>query len=104
MRNVMKEAWNIARAAAVRFGGSAKDFFAASLKEAWKLANNETVVGAVCEEEAARIARFVWVGKVRVEGGDFVHVFNSNRSLFGAGHKVVSFGLCGCSFTNRWWG
>lgn len=34
--NVMKEAWRIAREAVVKFGGKPREYFALSLKEAWK--------------------------------------------------------------------
>lgn len=33
--NVMKRAWEIAKAAVVQFGGKVKEYFAASLKQAW---------------------------------------------------------------------
>lgn len=33
--NVMKKAWEIARAAVVRFGGNVKEYFAEALKQAW---------------------------------------------------------------------
>lgn len=33
--NVMKEAWRIAREAVGKWGGKAREYFAASLKEAW---------------------------------------------------------------------
>lgn len=35
MKNVMKNAWEIARNAVVKFGGNVKEYFAASLKLAW---------------------------------------------------------------------
>lgn len=35
LKAVMKAAWELARAAAVNFGGKAREFFAASLKMAW---------------------------------------------------------------------
>lgn len=42
--NVMKKAWEIAKAAVAKFGGKARDFFALSLKEAWKQARIENMI------------------------------------------------------------
>lgn len=36
MRNVMVRAWEIAKKAAVKFGGSAKEYIAGALRMAWK--------------------------------------------------------------------
>lgn len=35
VKNIMRRAWQIARLAVTRFGGTAKEFFATSLKLAW---------------------------------------------------------------------
>lgn len=35
MKNIMTAAWAIARQGAAQFGGSAKEYFAAALKQAW---------------------------------------------------------------------
>lgn len=40
--NVMAKAWEIAKAAVVKFGGKVKEYFAQSLKMAWSIAKNET--------------------------------------------------------------
>lgn len=42
--NVMKQAWKIAKEAVVKFGGKAREYFALSLKEAWKQARVEKMV------------------------------------------------------------
>lgn len=42
--NVMKQAWKIAKEAVVKFGGKAREYFAISLKEAWKQACVEKMV------------------------------------------------------------
>ena len=43
--NVMKQAWKIAREAVVKFGGKAREYFAAALKSAW-----DAVKGAKSKE------------------------------------------------------
>jgi len=35
LRNIMKSAWQIARKGAAQFGGSARQYFAAALRQAW---------------------------------------------------------------------
>lgn len=42
--NVMKQAWKIAKEAVVKFGGKAREYFALSLKEAWKQARVEKMI------------------------------------------------------------
>lgn len=42
--NVMKQAWKIAKEAIVKFGGKAREYFALSLKEAWKQARIENMI------------------------------------------------------------
>ena len=36
--NVMKQAWKIAKEAVVKFGGKAREYLAAAMKEAWSIA------------------------------------------------------------------
>lgn len=42
MKNVMAKAWEIARVAKIRFGGNVKEYFAESLKEAWRQVKTES--------------------------------------------------------------
>jgi hypothetical protein len=45
MKNVMVRAWEIARAAVVKFGGKVKEYFAAALRQAWSEARNAKQFG-----------------------------------------------------------
>ena len=42
--NVMKQAWKIAKEAVMKFGGKAREYFALSLKQAWKQARIENMI------------------------------------------------------------
>lgn len=57
--NVMKQAWKIAKEAVVKFGGKAREYFALSLKEAWKQARVEKMI------EAFKVAKIKLKGTKR---------------------------------------
>lgn len=53
MRNIMKRAWELAKKAAVKFGGSAKQYISGALKQAW--AETKAVVMSVREQIIERL-------------------------------------------------
>lgn len=61
MKNVMVRAWEIARTAAVRFGGKASEFFAAALRQAWvEIKNVKTSFALRADKNGKRS----WIAKV----------------------------------------
>lgn len=68
MKNVMKMAWSIARKGAKTHGGSAKEYFAQSLKLAWKqvkaMADKDFVVFDETYKLVALLNRFKFDGTV----------------------------------------
>lgn len=61
--NVMKAAWAIAKQAVTKFGGSAKEYFAEALRQAW--ANVKAAKAKVTFELAADTRKFkTWLAKI----------------------------------------
>jgi hypothetical protein len=57
---VMKQAWQIAREGAARFGGRVVEFFAEALREAWRLAKLVVpVMAGAMMVEVAEVEEFV---------------------------------------------
>ncbi|WP_256846890.1 hypothetical protein [Paenibacillus sp. Pae108] len=47
MKNVMVRAWEIAKAAVVKFGGKVREYLASALRQAWSEAKNSSQFGFV---------------------------------------------------------
>lgn len=61
MKTVMNKAWEIAKAAVVKFGGRVKEYFAAALKQAWIEAKNvKTSFSLRADKKGQR----TWIAKV----------------------------------------
>ncbi len=71
MKNVMVRAWEIAKAAVVKFGGKVKEYFAQALAMAWKEAKNKeesgmkvytwtTAKGTAIELHAEHVTETTW--------------------------------------------
>lgn len=68
MRNVMKEAWKIAREGAKKFGGRAVDYFAEALRVAWAIVKKgvKKVSTAVRVELGIGSNKYkTWVAEIR---------------------------------------
>ena len=62
MRNVMVRAWEIAKEASAKFGGSAKEYIAEALRMAWKEAKAPKYV--TLELRAPNRKSKTWVAKI----------------------------------------
>lgn len=49
--NVMKKAWEIAKAAVAKFGGKAREYFSFALKEAWAIKKGKAIEMAGSEKQ-----------------------------------------------------
>jgi hypothetical protein len=89
--NVMKKAWEIAKAAVVKFGGKVKEYFTESLKMAWAIAKNEAgAFNTDCIQALAKQGEYAFVAipadvKVDrvVDGTDHVRQGNPVKNKLG---------------------
>lgn len=58
MKQIMVRAWEIARAAVVKFGGKVSEYFAGALRQAWSEVNNAKQFGFVAIQKLNGILYF----------------------------------------------
>lgn len=73
--NAMKKAWEIARIGQLKFGGKVKEYFAESLKLAWKMVNTNAVVTEIKSNDWANYGkhRLYIAGTVKVSEAKIVY-------------------------------
>lgn len=95
MKNVMKNAWEIARNGAAKFGGKVKEYFAAALKQAWAeiKANKkaELLISSGSRKHGSKVSKVV-NGKAIVVVPVFENWWEKGYELSNGMYEVINAG------------